>query len=206
MTPIDLLIMLRRELLDAVGGVKNANVAFYLDETASNATVRLGLEVLLRKYISHALPLGVVVVTRICRCSNSEHNSEYVLSASSAIRKFREPENEWADLQLFQGERRMRCPCSNRMGMTTCYLIEELVIEGIQSNRRQRAIAEALFYISQAISAAGKMRTRSSIREYLLLALLGVNDNIIPQGVEEYIATSVEVAHGRHLDISTGVG
>lgn len=76
---IDQLIELRRDILDVIGAVQDANGGMSWDTTRPNSTTRFVLSSLLEKHILLGERFGIYIVTRHCSCPNPAHN-DYVIS------------------------------------------------------------------------------------------------------------------------------
>ena len=186
---IEQLIELRRDILDVIGAVEDANGGMNWDTTRPNSTTRIALSHLLEKHLLLGEKFGIYIVTRHCSCPNPAHN-DYVLSKGRhGIRKMGDSSFTWTKNQLFQGYRLCACPCSSQAKPTKHWVIDEFVIRKHGATKRQSVLLNAICDLQQAIENSGDNKTRSAIREYLLRAVLQLNDGILPQTVDEYIAS-----------------
>ena len=69
---------LRKELLSAITGVKDAGYSLSLDDTTPNSVTRNGLEKTYEQYLREAQRFGLYVVTRHCDCPNPRHEGYHV--------------------------------------------------------------------------------------------------------------------------------
>lgn len=186
---IDLLIKLRGATLDIIGRVHNAHGGLSWDTTTPNATTRARLEALLRQSLTAAQAFGVYRVTRHCSCDQPQHNGDVVERGPHGIREFNDRSFKWPGHQLYQGDRTTPCPCTATAKPTKHWVIEELVIRCQGATVQHDRLVEALTDLQQAIDRAGEKKTRSAIREHLLRAVMSLNDGILPQSVDDYIAS-----------------
>ena len=185
---IDLLIEMRSDLLSIIRGVENANVFFTWDTTAPNSTTRLRLNRFLEKYLLAAENFGVYYVTRHTSCPRSEHKDEIIEKGRHGVQKFRDEMFKWPGYQLYQGDRVSICPCKPGSKPSKHHVIDELIVRKHGATKRHDRLIDALSDIQDAANNAGDNRPRSAIREYLLRAVISLNEGILPQGVDEYIA------------------
>lgn len=186
---VDLLIKLRRDLLVIVRGVENANGYFTWDTTTPNATTRFRLYNLVQKHLLAAEKFGVYSVTRHCSCPRSEHAEYIIEKARHGVRHFNDEAFKWPGTQLYQGDRVSVCPCKLGEKPSNHYVIDELIIRKHGATKRHDRLVDALSDIQDAADNARDNKPRSAIREYLLRAIISLNEGILPQGVDEYIAS-----------------
>ena len=185
---IDLLIEMRRDLLSIVRGVENANGYFTWDTTTPNSTTRFRLFNLLQKHLLTAEKFGVYCVTRHCSCPRSEHTDYIIEKARHGVREFKDEAFKWPGAQLYQGERVSVCPCKLGEKPSNHHVIDDLVIRKHGTTKRHDRLVDALSDLQDAADNARDNKPRSAIREYLLRAIISLNEGILPQGVDEYIA------------------
>lgn len=97
---------------------------------------------------------------------------------------------EWVHAQLYQGPRMSKCPCTPSAGTGNHSVIDEFVIRKAGATRRHRLFVDALQHIQEAVDRSVDRVPRSAIRESLLRAVIELNEGILPQGIDEYIAAS----------------
>lgn len=188
---IDLLIEMRRDLLSIVRGVENANGYFTWDTTTPNSTTRFRLCNLLQKHLLTAERFGIYCVTRHCSCPQSGHIDYIIEEARHGVKQYQDDTFKWSGLQLYQGDRLSVCPCKVGTMPSTHWVIDELIVRKHGATKRHDRLADALSDIQNAADNAGNNQPRSAIREYLLRAVISLNEGILPQGVDEYIALRV---------------
>ena len=196
---IEQLIALRRDILDVIGTVEDANGSFLnWDTTRPNSTTRFLLSRLLEKHLLLGERFGIYIVTRHCSCPNTAHNDYLISKGRHGIRQMGDSSFTWTGLQLFQGDRLCTCPCSSQAKPTKHWVIDEFVIRKHGTTKRHSILVNAICDLHQAIENSGDNKTRSAIREYLLRAVLQLNDGILPQTVDEYVA-SRSLASGKKV-------
>lgn len=186
---IDQLIELRRDILDVIGAVQDANGGMSWDTTRPNSTTRFVLSSLLEKHILLGERFGIYIVTRHCSCPNPAHNDYVISKGRHGIKQMGDSSFTWTREQLFQGYRLCACPCSSQAKPTKHWVIDEFVIRKHGTTKRHSILVNAICDLQQAIENSGDNKPRSAIREYLLRAVLQLNDGILPQKVDEYIAS-----------------
>lgn len=185
---IDPLFEVRRDLLSIVRGVKHANGHFTWDTTTPNPTTRFQLCNLPQNYLLAAEKFGIYCVTCHCSCPRSEHTDYIIEKAGHSVHHFNDEAFEWPGTQLYQGDRVSVCPCKLGEKPSNHYVIDELIIREHGATKRHDRLVDALSDIQDAADNARDNKPRSAIREYLLRAIISLNEGILPQGVDEYIA------------------
>lgn len=187
MGQFEYLVNLRQELIGQIGGIENARHSLWWDDTASNYSTRRALADILERYIASAADHGVLIVTRHCDCPNTRH-AEYPTSNRYGFSiPYRSEQYVWEGEQLYQGTRFCACPCSARNAPSEHNVIDDFVFRRGSDLEFCRQITSILWDIRHAIDSARDKKPRSGIREYLLRALLTLNDAIMPQTVDDYI-------------------
>jgi len=186
-------VALRRDILAAISGIDNADSYLWLDNTTPNYTTRYRLREILQNAVRDASAFGVYVVTRHTDCGRRSH--EKVSDAHGYV--WTDPYNlnvEWQDSrfvwegdQLFQGTRHELCPCSKQGEALDHHVIDDFIYSPHVDPAFYRTISRVLCDIQSAIEEAGDKKPRSGIREYLLRAIIQLNDAIIPVAVEAHI-------------------
>lgn len=188
MKQFEYLVGFRNELLGQIGVIGSSKFPFSWDDSTSNDSTRRALVDLLESRINDAEKLGLLLVTRHSGCPNKRH-SEYSTSNRYGYDiPYRSDEFIWEGDQLYQGKRICSCPCSNRNAPSNHWVIDDFVFKRDADLVFCRQLSSVLSDIQNAIEKSGDKRPRSGIREYLLRALLTLNDAILPQPVEEYIS------------------
>lgn len=186
---INLLIEVRQEILGILGAIEDASDGMGWDTTRSNSSARGDLQRLLKKHLPLAEKFGIYVVTRHCSCPSPIHNDHVISKGRHGIRNRNNQNFIWTGEQLFQGDRHSVCPCTSSAKPTKHWVIDEMVIRLHGATKRHHVFVNAIGDVNQAIENAGDNKPRSAIREYLLRAVLKLNDGILPQSVSEYIVS-----------------
>jgi hypothetical protein len=187
MDQFEYLVSLRKELMGQIGVIENARHSLWWDNTASNYSTRRSLVNVLERYTTAAADHGILVVTRHCDCPNKQH-PEYPTSNQYGFAiPYRSKKLVWEGDQLYQGNRLCKCPCSDRNAPSDHWVIDDLVFKRDADLILCRQLSSVLSDIHSAIESSATKKSRSGIREYLLRALLTLNDAILPQTVDEYI-------------------
>lgn len=89
---------------------------------------------------------------------------------------------------MYQDNRYCSCPCEENAKPTTHWVIDDVVYEKWADTIECKKITSILQDVNTAIEAAEDKKPRSGIREYLLRAILKINDVILPIPMNEYIS------------------
>ena len=187
MDQFEYLINLRRELIKQIGVIEDSRHSLWWDDTTSNYTTRGYLSDILQRYTDLAATHGILIVTRHCDCPNKRHpeyptSNQYGYSIPYRSEKF-----VWEGDQLYQGKRFCTCPCSTRNTPSDHHVIDDFVFEKDADLIFCRQLSNVLSDVRRAMDSSANKKPRSGIREYLLRALLNLNDAILPQTIDEYI-------------------
>lgn len=179
---------LREEVLKQLSGVENSNGYLSWDTTTPNGTIGRRLDLMLNKYILQSREFGVHIVTRYSSCSNPNHRdypteNRYDLSIS-----YLDPNFIWGGGQLYQGPRRSKCPCSEHNKVDMNHVIDDIIYGKDADLDKCKQLDRIFQDISTSMQCAGNNKSRSGIREHLLRAIVRLNDTILPQTVDDYIA------------------
>lgn len=189
----DYLVALRRDVLTAVSGISNADSYLWWDNTMPNSSTRFRLKQILQDAVRDASTFGVFVVTRHTHCGRRSHDKTsdahgYIWTDPYGLNvKWKDRRFVWKGDQLFQGTRYEPCPCSKRGEPLDHHVIDDFIYSPATDASLYRAISGALSDIQSAIEEAGDKKPRSGIREYLLRAILQLNDAIMPVSVDAHI-------------------
>lgn len=178
---------LRSEILDVIAGVQRSGYSLFRDNTIPNGITRKRLQELCAKYIKAAKEFGLLVVTIHCECPNPAHvgsliSNRYGLDISSKDSRF-----IWTGGQFYQGSRSCVCPCSRDNFLTKHHVIDCVIYDKIYDAnvcKRMEMIFDDIF---ESIDCAEDKKPRSAIRECLLRAVLNINDELLPETMDEYI-------------------
>jgi len=178
---------MRSELLETISGVKNANRNLYFDDTTPNWSIKDKLEKLFNKYLDYASKLGFYVVTRHCECPNPKHTGYPISNAYGIEIKYQDSDYVWTGIQFYQGKRKCICPCSVNNQLSGHHIIDDVIFNKNSDQNLCNIIEGILSDINNAIYCADDQHPRSSIREQLLRAVLKINDQLLPEPMEDYI-------------------
>jgi hypothetical protein len=187
-------VHLRSELVSLVTGIQNAGFSLYWDNTTPNRVTKSKLCSIYKQYLSQASVFGVYLVTRHSACPHPSHQKcgdedGYLVSNDYGLDiTYNDPDYIWEGRQMYQGERNCSCPCSPELPPVNHWVIEEMIYSRISHPEANR-LCNILSDIYMSIQQSDDNHTRSGIREYLLRAILQLNDLIFPMPVEEYIKT-----------------
>ena len=182
------LVDLRRQILNTVSGIDNANNYLWWDNTTPNSTTRHRLRDLLNKSLNDSAKFGFYVVTRHCHCGKRSHQADYLMTDPYGLDvTFRDSRYVWSGNQFHQEERFEVCPCSKKNEPLKHNVIEDVIYDPTSDQKFCGQVFGVLSDIHAALEEAGDKRPRSAIREYLLRAVLTLNDSILPEPVEAYI-------------------
>ena len=178
---------LRAEVLEVITGIENSGWSLFWDNTTPNYVTKRKLEELYNKYLGVARGFGLYVVTRHCDCPNPRHsgyptNNTYDLEISYPYENF-----VWNGGQMYQGLRSCICPCSNRNKESQHHVIDDVIYERSANQELCKNLEGILHDVFNAIDCASDGKPRSAIRENLLRAILRINDQLLPERMDEYI-------------------
>lgn len=186
---IDFLILLRHDILDACSVVKDSQGGWQWGRERTNAETRKLLQSLLDKHIHSAEKWGIYVVNRHTECPNKNHSGYLISKGRHGVKVYRDGNFIWTGEQLYQGYMDTVCPCDTNAKPTKHWVIQEFVIRKIGFSKRHGSFVDAIAWLVAAIDVAGDGKTRSAIRECLLMAVLRLTDGILPQTFDGYIAS-----------------
>lgn len=194
-------VELRNEISSTITGISNAESFLWWDNTTPNSTTRLRLQSILRGAIRDGAVFGVYVVTRHIDCERRSHRKAsdahgYVWSDPYGFDvQWEDNRFVWDGDQLFQGTRYETCPCSNNDQPVRHHVIDDVIYASDGNINQCRLIGRVLSDVQSAIDAAGDHQPRSGIREYLLRAILRLNDSIMPETVDEHIKARIDTSN-----------
>jgi hypothetical protein len=95
-----------------------------------------------------------------------------------------------------QGRQISKCPCSDDNLEAEHYIVYDILFDVNANKNICRLLTSILCDIKEAIDNAGDRQPRSGIRERLLVAMLKINDALLPTPMEDYIS---------HMKILAGI-
>jgi hypothetical protein len=186
MTPFQYYLDLRAELYAIVAKVEDASSwDIFFRPTDSNFVTKYKLESLYNEYKEKAVPLGLVQVTRHISCPNPKHIA-YIVSNDYGL----DIENQdeayvWHEYQS-PDTRRCICPCSPDNKSTSHDVLDELIYP-VNKEIPCAVILSILGELRSAISCSTEGRPRSGIRCHLLMAIMKIDNQLIPGGLTSYL-------------------
>lgn len=177
---------LRQDLLSLVADVNNAaSWDIWFMASNSNSITKIKLEKIYRQYLDLAVPLGLITVTRHISCPNPDHIA-YIASNDYGLEIFdQDPDYEWHIHQV-KYKKECKCPCSDRNLASQHEVLEEMIF--LKKNTIPcQSILSILKDIEDAVSKSRDNRPRSGIREKLLMAIIKIDNQIVPGGMDSYI-------------------
>jgi len=190
---IDLLISARQGVLQLLDDTRSSSGSLFgWDRTRPNVGTKSRIDTLVLQHIEAARAFGIHLVTRHSPCGAVSHRSQdyWMESAELDVKTYQDDRFDWTGIQLYQGSRACTCPCSPQARPKAHHVIDEFVVQKGRATRRHVLFAEALERIRAAGEASTDRSARSTLREGLLRAVLTLNDGILPQSVDDYIAAS----------------
>lgn len=196
------LIELRESLVKQVGVIKNSNGGWlHWDDTKSNMSIRHDLVYLLQKYVELAEKnFGIFLILKHAHgdCDSYKEEDPYWVTKfrNGADISYEDDNYEWTEFEWtpFQDsvldfgseETKHPCPlCKNRSKEHQVW--KQLVIDRKADVEALRVLASCLCSIRWAIDSAEEKKTRSGIRERLLLVIARLTDVILEVPVEVQI-------------------
>ena len=186
-TVFDFYVSLRGELIGQIGGIENARHSLWWDNTRPNAVTHANLTKILGAAVEQSRQYGVFIVTRHCDCPNPRHPYYPTTNDFGIHIPYKDKKYRWEGGQLFQGDRRCACPCSPLNKRTEHSVIDDIIYDKKSDFEVCKRIDSVLVDISEAIYNAGDRQPRSGIREYLLRAVLSLNDGIMGKSIDDFI-------------------
>lgn len=182
---------LRTLISEAISGVQNAGSSLFWDDSRPNWLSRSTLRHLYATAKAGAEGCGVHVAVRHSDCGAPTHVDHYVMEPiGGRPLAFADERFEWRH-PLYQGETTRCCPCSRDEREAAHWVIYDVLFETWADQDVCEALGRVLSDLFEAMECAGDRKPRSGIREHLLRALITVNDQILPQRIDDYIAERI---------------
>lgn len=180
-------VALRGDILRIVTGVENSAHSLFWDNTTPNSIIKGRLEKLHEKYLVAAREFGLFMVTRHCDCPNPNHGTYPTSNRYGLDISYRGSGYIWSRRQFFQGARSCICPCSNKNKVTRHQVIDDIIYDENSDVDVCKRLETILGDIFDSIDCAGDKKPRAAIREYLLRAVLRINNELLPEPMDAYI-------------------
>lgn len=182
------LLDLREELSTIVLRVEDSSswADVFFQPTDSNLYTKYRLQSLYDKYLSLAQSFGIVKVTRHVSCPNPSH-IEYITSNEYGLDiPNQDPKYSW-HMRQQQDTRVCKCPCSDKNQPTRHKVIDELIYP-IDKELNCERVLSVIDEIRKAVEASGSGRPRAGVREHLLLAMMKIDNCLIPGGTARFLS------------------
>lgn len=188
MDRFEYLVDLRKQIAAEISGVDDAAFSLFWDDTRPNWLTRARLLGLFDLARDGAEAFGLYVAARHCECGSKSHCDTYMMApVGGRPIAYRDPAFIWSD-PLDQGEQDCPCPCTSSNRHKRHWVIRDVLFDKTADRAFCDALERILGDLYEAKQRAGDKKPRSGIREHLLRALLAVNDQILPETIDEYIA------------------
>lgn len=189
---------LRAELVELVGRIKDSNGGWLgWDNSVPNNVTRIYLDNLLSKYSERATSeFGIFAAVRYPHYLCGDYNEGEPMYITQFVNGqiIDETNGEYIWLQNYWGEFPAQpCPFSKRKIVDENTATVGFVVAKDDYDEDKEEVARVLGIIHTAKSRARDNSPRAGIREQLLLAILRLNDEILPIKLEKQIE---EIAKG----------
>jgi hypothetical protein len=183
------LVDLRSKIREELSDVQDAGNSLFWDDTRPNRLTRSNLFRLYQHAREGAEAFGVYILARHADCGSRSHKEDYVMEPiGNREVAYGDPSFVWSH-PLDQATGESACPCSKSTKARKHWVIYDLIYDKRADQAFCVELEKVLTDLYEAAGRAGPKKPRSAIREYLLRALLVVNDQILPEPVEAYIAS-----------------
>lgn len=192
-------ISLRRELMDVISGIRNSSSYSNWDNTTPNYIIKSRLKVIYNTYLARAADFGVFLAERHSSCGKRSHTEDYFVILANTRRRqipYLSEDYFWNGSQIDQGDKTCVCPCSPENSPIKHYVIEDVIFSKSADLETGQAIFSVISDIYSAIRQSEDNRPRSGIREYILRAILRLNDLILEVPIDQRIAAIAKQSSG----------
>jgi len=198
MSILEFYVNLRKEILAVICGVENARNYLYWDNTTPNYITKSNLSTVYDKYTKHSKAFGVHMIDRHCDCGSPRHNEVgsdgYVMDYVADLNiKYGDSRFVWVNT-LDKGDGESICPCSKSNLPSKHRVLKQVCFDAEADQSTCKTIDSIFDDLYRAICSSGDKQPRSAIREYLLRAVIKINDAILPGSMEEYIDHQMKLA------------
>jgi hypothetical protein len=202
MSILEFYVKLRREIIAVICGVEDSHNYLFWDNTTPNYTTKSNLSIIYDRYIKHSEAFGVYMIDRHCDCGSPSHNEigsdgyvmDYILDPNI---KFGDSRFIWENT-FDKGDIESICPCAKSNLSSKHRVLQQVCFDAEADQSICKTIDGIFDDLYQAIRNAGDKQPRSAIREYLLRAVIKINDAILPCTMDEYIEHQMELAGLKH--------
>ncbi|MGR5150217.1 hypothetical protein ACQKP8_27205 [Photobacterium alginatilyticum] len=184
-------VTLRKEILEVITGTDDAEGSLFWDDTTPNWITKKKLEsIFKRNFEIISKKLGVYIVTRHFPndCENEAKHGDGFPETNKYGLEITPDKYTWTNYHPRDEDDFCKCPCDLNNRLSYHRVMDTIVYES--SREHNFDIEELLGILGDiliAIDCSEDRRPRSAIRENLLCAVIRINDQLLPQSMEEYI-------------------
>lgn len=195
MKPLKLYADLRKEIIGVIGRIEDAKWGLHW-ENWDNATTRSKLHRIKSNFLKRCEQNGIFVVKGHEYCGSPTHK-RHADEHGYVMEKIGDKAITYSDKSYHRGRVMARsssystCPCSQSGNRKEHYVSEFLVWELDADEELRRTLYDVFEEVYLAIESSGNKQPRSAIREHLLMAILRLNDAILPVPMQKYIDTEL---------------
>ncbi|ELB2780038.1 hypothetical protein [Vibrio parahaemolyticus] len=190
-------VTLRKQIIEVITGTDDAEGSLFWDDTTPNWLTKQKLQDIYNHHFGViSKDLGVYVVERhfIDNCPNDELHGDWFPEIDNAGIGITHDNDDytWTHIHPFEGEKWCHCPCHPNNSETYHRVMETVVYDNTRDhNFDLEELLNILGEILVAIDCAEDRRPRSAIRENLLCAVIRINDQLLPQKMDDYIKENI---------------
>ena len=181
---------MRQKLIEIDREISDAGTNTYRgwDNTKTNLSIKFMIEEVYSNYVSTVQSFGLLLVIRHGLCASHSHTKDYYIENSYGLDlPYPYPDNFIWDDVLDQGPRFLTCPCDENNRPEKHTVLYDVVFRKNSDLSNCKILSDILDCIYNAKTRADSNRPRAAIREYLLRAVLKINDMVLPVPMEQYI-------------------
>lgn len=201
MSPLDYFGQLRKDLLSEIGWTRDSDSDW--SQGRCNKDTQKSVLLLLDKYLRHSRSFGVYLVTEHFEDPKYRSNSDGIVidDGKPVVRGDRA--YTWGE-QLYIGTLGQRRPYLYDEHFRSEDAIGSFIVREMRRKEKNEMVTESLVFkpdipvsgavnqilgdIAKAAARAGDRQPRSGIREYLLRAVIRINEVILPITVDQYLS------------------
>lgn len=198
MSLLEFYVKLRRDIIAIIGGVEDSGHSYHWDNTTPNYITKSRLETLFEKTVDKSGIFGLHCINRHLDCGNPSHhecgpNGYAMDSIVGENISYGDSRFVWSS-PICEGDFICKCPCSETNLPSKHYVIKDVFFDVNANKSTCDRIESILDDLYRAKQNSGDNKSRSAIREFLLRAVLRINDAILPSSMDEYIEHQIELA------------
>jgi hypothetical protein len=198
MSLLEFYVNLRRDILAIIGEVKDSGHSYRWDNSIPNSITKSKLSELFEKTVNNCGSFGVHCINRHLDCGNPRHlelgRSGYAMDSIVGENiSYGDSRFIWSG-PICEGDYVCKCPCSETNLPSKHYVVKDVFFDVNANKSTCGTIESILDDLYHAKQNSGDNKSRSAIREFLLRAVLRINDAILPGSMDEYIEHQMELA------------